>query len=58
MVTFSPDLPYAKALKNGRKQEKIMQKVMKHIETEADFDKPEVQEIIREKMETKLGVKA
>jgi kynurenine 3-monooxygenase len=58
MVTFSPDLPYAKALKDGRKQEKIMQKVMKHIETEADFDKPEVQEIIKEKMETKFGVKA
>jgi kynurenine 3-monooxygenase len=58
MVTFTPDMPYAKALKNGRKQEKIMQKVMTYIETEADFDKPEVQAIIKEKMETKFGVKA
>jgi len=57
MVTFSPDMPYSQALKNGQKQEEIMQKLMKHIETEADFDKPEVQEIIREKMESKFGVK-
>src|SRR5690606_25752154 len=38
MVTFTPDMSYADALKNGRKQEKIMKKLMKHIAVEADFD--------------------
>lgn len=57
MVTFSPDMPYSKALKNGRKQEKIMKKLMKHINSEADFEKPEVQALIKERMETKFGAK-
>lgn len=57
MVTFSPDIPYAKALKDGQKQEKIMKKLMKHIETEADFDKPEVQEILQRKMAEKFSLK-
>lgn len=50
MVTFSPDIPYSKALKNGQKQEKIMKKLMKYIETEADFEKPEVQEMLQQEM--------
>ena len=56
MVTFSPDIPYAKALKNGRKQEKIMKKLMQYIQTEADFEKPEVQEILQQKMAEKFSV--
>ena len=54
MVTFSPEIPYATALKNGRKQEKIMKKLMKHIKTEADFEKPEVQQLLAEKMAEKF----
>ncbi|MFC5270785.1 FAD-dependent oxidoreductase [Adhaeribacter terreus] len=56
MVTFSPDIPYAKAMKNGQKQEKIMKKLMKYIKTEADFEKPEVQEILQQKMAEKFSV--
>ncbi|MBK0404227.1 FAD-dependent monooxygenase [Adhaeribacter sp. BT258] len=56
MVTFSPDIPYAKALKNGRKQERIMKKLMPYIQTEADFEKPEVQEILQQKMAEKFSV--
>jgi len=55
MVTFSPDIPYAKALKDGRKQEEIMRKLMKHIKTEADFEKPEVQQLLAENMAEKFN---
>jgi kynurenine 3-monooxygenase len=55
MVTFSPDMPYSKALNNGRKQEKIMKKLMKLIDSDADFEKPEVQALIKERMEAKFG---
>ncbi|MGV3540802.1 MAG: FAD-dependent oxidoreductase [Rufibacter sp.] len=48
MVTFSPDLPYAQALANGRRQEEIMHYLMGYIQTEADFNKPEVQEYLRQ----------
>ncbi|GGK75736.1 FAD-dependent oxidoreductase [Rufibacter glacialis] len=47
MVTFSPDLPYAEALANGQRQEKIMNALMAHIETEEDYDKPEVQQYLQ-----------
>ncbi|KAA9331887.1 FAD-dependent oxidoreductase [Adhaeribacter soli] len=56
MVTFTPDMPYAKALKNGRKQEKIMKKLMQLIETEADFEKPEVQQMLERKMTEKFSL--
>lgn len=46
-VTFSPETPYAEALANGRRQEAIMSRVMPLIETEADYDRPDVQEAIR-----------
>ncbi|MBD2713646.1 FAD-dependent monooxygenase [Microvirga sp. STR05] len=49
-VTFSPDTPYAEALANGQRQERIMRNLMKHIEAEADFDKPEVQELVYHEM--------
>ncbi|WP_066832509.1 FAD-dependent oxidoreductase [Rufibacter ruber] len=43
MVTFSPDLPYAEALANGRRQDEIMRHLMDHIQTEEDYSKPAVQ---------------
>jgi kynurenine 3-monooxygenase len=46
-VTFSPDTPYAEAWAAGQRQEAIMVKLMPHIQTEADFEKPEVQELIK-----------
>ncbi len=49
MVTFT-DLPYSYALETGRKQDKIMQKVMKHIQTVEDYNKPEVQELLEKQL--------
>jgi len=46
MVTFS-DIPYAEAKAAGERQDTIMAELMPHIQTEADFDKPEVQRLIR-----------
>ncbi|ALI98733.1 FAD-dependent oxidoreductase [Rufibacter tibetensis] len=48
MVTFSPDIPYADALANGQRQEEIMRALMAHIETEEDYNKPEVQQYLQE----------
>jgi kynurenine 3-monooxygenase len=48
MVTFSPDIPYAEALANGQRQEEIMRSLMAHIQTEEDYDKPEVQQYLQE----------
>ncbi|TGD78520.1 FAD-dependent oxidoreductase [Hymenobacter wooponensis] len=48
-VTFS-HLPYAEAWANGQEQERIMQRVMPHIETEADFERPEVQTLIAQEL--------
>jgi kynurenine 3-monooxygenase len=46
MVTFS-DIPYAEAKAAGEHQDNIMAEIMPYIQTEADFDKPEVQQLIR-----------
>ncbi|MFT2007034.1 NAD(P)/FAD-dependent oxidoreductase [Pontibacter sp. 13R65] len=46
MVTFS-DLPYAYALETGRKQDEIMELVMPHIQTPEDYQKQEVQGLLR-----------
>ena len=46
MVTFS-DKPYSEALRNGLKQEAIMAKVMPHVQQPEDFEKPEVQQILK-----------
>ncbi|MDX5397464.1 MAG: hypothetical protein LPK21_14825 [Hymenobacteraceae bacterium] len=56
MVTFM-HMPYAKALKAGKKQDKIMKKVMKSVETEEDFNKPEVQKILNKALAEKEPVK-
>jgi kynurenine 3-monooxygenase len=54
MVTFS-HTPYAEALEAGKRQDKIMKKVMKHVEQEEDYEKPEVQRILRKHL---VGSKA
>ncbi|RSK49578.1 FAD-dependent oxidoreductase [Hymenobacter rigui] len=48
-VTFS-SLPYAEALANGQAQERIMQRLMPHIQTEDDFQRPEVQQLVAAEM--------
>ncbi|SIT89907.1 FAD-dependent oxidoreductase [Pontibacter indicus] len=49
MVTFT-DLPYSYALETGRLQDAIMKKVMKHIRTVEDYDKPEVQKLLEKQL--------
>ena len=49
-VTFS-HTPYAEAWAAGQRQDAIMARLMPHIETEADFDRPEVQALLRREME-------
>ncbi|WP_045687188.1 FAD-dependent oxidoreductase [Hymenobacter sp. AT01-02] len=48
-VTFS-HRPYAEALANGQRQEQIMQRLMPLIQTEADYDRPEVQQQVAAEM--------
>ena len=48
-VTFS-DTPYAQAWAAGQRQDAIMARLMPHIQAEADFDKPDVQELVRQEM--------
>jgi kynurenine 3-monooxygenase len=50
-VTFSPDTPYAEAWANGQRQERIMQRLMPHIQQETDYDLPQVQELVRQQMQ-------
>lgn len=57
MVTFS-DFPYSYALETGQKQEKIMRKIMKHIDTLEDYTKPEVQQLLQEQLVHKEKLKA
>ena len=49
-VTFSPDTSYAEAWAAGQRQEAIMTRLMPLIESEADYDKPEAQELVRREM--------
>ncbi|MCC3154095.1 NAD(P)/FAD-dependent oxidoreductase [Hymenobacter sp. BT770] len=48
-VTFS-HTPYAEAWAAGQRQDAIMARLMPHIQTEADFDQPAVQELVRQEM--------
>ncbi|TGE26487.1 FAD-dependent oxidoreductase [Hymenobacter metallicola] len=48
-VTFS-HTPYAQAWQSGQQQESIMQRLMAHIHTEADYDRPEVQALVHQEM--------
>lgn len=56
MVTFT-DLPYSYALETGRLQDAIMKKVMKHIRTVEDYDKPEVQQLLEKQLVEKEKLK-
>lgn len=49
-VTFSPDTSYADAWAAGQRQEAIMTRLMPLIEKEADYDKSEAQELVRQAM--------
>ena len=46
MVTYT-HLPYAQALATGKRQDKIMRKLMKHIRHESDYNRPEVQALVQ-----------
>ena len=48
-VTFS-DTPYAKAWAAGQRQDIIMAGLMPHIQAEADFERPEVQALLRQQL--------
>ncbi|WP_426058283.1 FAD-dependent oxidoreductase [Hymenobacter sp. B1770] len=48
-VTFS-HTPYAEAWAAGQRQDAIMARLMAHIQTEADFDQPAVQELVQQEM--------
>jgi len=48
-VTFS-HTPYAEAWANGQRQEQIMQRLMPHIQSEADYDQPAVQALVQQEL--------
>lgn len=48
-VTFS-HTPYAEAWANGQRQDQIMQRLMPHIQSEADYERRGVQDLVREEM--------
>ncbi len=51
-VTFSAT-PYAEAWAAGQQQDQIMQRLMPHIHSEADYDRPEVQSLVAAEMKAK-----
>jgi kynurenine 3-monooxygenase len=48
-VTFS-HTPYAEAWANGQRQDALMRDIMLHIQTEADYERAEVQQLIRNRV--------
>ncbi|WP_324673393.1 NAD(P)/FAD-dependent oxidoreductase [Hymenobacter sp. GOD-10R] len=48
-VTFS-STPYADAWANGQRQEQVMQRLMPHIQNEADYDQPAVQTLVQQEL--------
>ncbi len=50
-VTFS-DTPYAQAWAAGQRQDIIMASLMPHIQTEADFERPDVQTLLQQQLPT------
>jgi len=52
-VTFSPDTSYAEAWAAGQRQEAIMQRLMPHIQVEADYEAPEVQALVNKELSVK-----
>ena len=53
MVTYT-HLPYAQALATGKRQDKIMRKLMKHIRHESDYDRPEVQALLQKYLNSEV----
>ncbi|ALD22026.1 FAD-dependent oxidoreductase [Hymenobacter sp. DG25A] len=51
-VTFSAT-PYAEAWSAGQRQDQIMQRLMPHIQSEADYDLPQVQALVAAEMDAK-----
>ncbi|MBO2008332.1 FAD-dependent oxidoreductase [Hymenobacter negativus] len=51
-VTFS-HTPYAEAWSAGQHQDAIMARLMPHIQSEADFDQPDVQTLVQQEMSKK-----
>ena len=48
MVTFSPDIRYSEALREGQRQESIMKKVMALDNIEAKWNSEEVEKLMLE----------
>ncbi|KUG06100.1 FAD-dependent oxidoreductase [Solirubrum puertoriconensis] len=48
-VTFS-HRPYAEAWANGQRQDAIMSRLMARIQSEEDYDRPEVQQLVQQEM--------
>ena len=46
MVTFSPQIRYSEALKQGQKQQEIMNRIMSRPDIETMWDQPEVENAI------------
>ena len=46
MVSFSPEIPYSVALKNGQKQDAIMAKILQLPEVEANWNSPVIEKAI------------
>ncbi len=51
MVTFSPHIRYSDALKNGQKQDQIMQEVLNTPDIEAKWNSPEIEMLMLELIE-------
>lgn len=51
-VTFS-HTPYAEAWAAGQRQDAIMARLLPHIQQEADYEQPEVQELVKQEMAAK-----
>jgi kynurenine 3-monooxygenase len=50
MVTYSPQIRYSKAMKEGEKQQRIMDKVMSRPDIEKVWDSAEVEKQILEEL--------
>jgi kynurenine 3-monooxygenase len=55
MVTFSPEIPYAEALRVGDLQEEIMNRIMQLPDIEANWDKPHILHQLYELAAEKFG---
>ncbi|GAA4379041.1 NAD(P)/FAD-dependent oxidoreductase [Hymenobacter koreensis] len=55
-VTFS-HTPYHEAWANGQRQDAIMARLMPHIQELDDYDRPEVQELVQQEMESRVAVR-